>query len=159
MSLTVSPANRRWPVNISHTITPKAQMSARLSTALPRACSGAMYAAVPRIMPAAVPWAASVGECDRLGAEPSRPSGAYGAREAEVEHLGLAVGRELDVGGLEVAVHDALLVRRAEAVRHLARDLERLGDRQRTFSSRSASVSPSTSSSTRNGLPLASSSP
>jgi len=76
MSLTVSPAKSRWPVSISHTITPKAQMSARLSTALPRACSGDMYAAVPRIMPAAVPWAASVGECDKLGTDPSPPSGA-----------------------------------------------------------------------------------
>ena len=34
--------------------TPNAQMSARLSTALPRACSGLMYAAVPRIIPTPV---------------------------------------------------------------------------------------------------------
>ena len=36
-------------------------MSARRSTALPRACSGAMYAAVPRIVPSSVP-AVSVGD-------------------------------------------------------------------------------------------------
>ena len=41
-SLTVSPAKSRWPVSISKSTTPKAQMSARLSTALPRACSGDM---------------------------------------------------------------------------------------------------------------------
>lgn len=37
-------------------------MSARLSTALPRACSGDMYAAVPMIMPASVMWREVVGE-------------------------------------------------------------------------------------------------
>ena len=41
-SETVSPPNGRRPVSISYSTTPKAQMSARLSTALPRACSGAM---------------------------------------------------------------------------------------------------------------------
>ena len=45
MSLTVSPVNRRVPVSISKRTTPKDQMSARLSTGLPRACSGLMYAA------------------------------------------------------------------------------------------------------------------
>ena len=41
-------------------------MSARLSTGLPRACSGAMYAAVPRIMPASVAAITIVGECERF---------------------------------------------------------------------------------------------
>ena len=50
----VSPSNRRWPVSISHSTTPNDQISARLSTALPAACSGLMYAAVPMIMPACV---------------------------------------------------------------------------------------------------------
>ena len=40
----------------------KAQMSARRSTCLPLACSGAMYAAVPRMMPSCVACAVSVGE-------------------------------------------------------------------------------------------------
>src|SRR5258706_14087988 len=51
VSKIVSPVNSRWPVNISKTITPNAQTSARLSAACPLACSGAMYAAVPRITP------------------------------------------------------------------------------------------------------------
>src|SRR5713226_6585069 len=38
-------------------------MSARLSTVLPRACSGLIYAAVPRITPARVGEMVSVGEC------------------------------------------------------------------------------------------------
>ncbi len=42
MSDTVSPAKSWRPVSISHSTTPNAQMSARLSTALPRACSGDM---------------------------------------------------------------------------------------------------------------------
>ena len=41
-SVTVSPANRERPVSISHSSTPKDHTSARLSTGLPRACSGDM---------------------------------------------------------------------------------------------------------------------
>ena len=37
-----SPLNSRSPVSISHATTPNAQISARLSTFFPRACSGAM---------------------------------------------------------------------------------------------------------------------
>ena len=52
----------------SYATTPNAQMSALWSTALPRACSGAMYAAVPRIIPSCVPCAAvSVGDCINVG--------------------------------------------------------------------------------------------
>ena len=57
VSDTVAPANRRCPVSTSHSTTPNAHTPARLSTAAPRACSGAMYAAVPRILPASVPAA------------------------------------------------------------------------------------------------------
>ena len=39
---TVSPSKSLRPVSISHSTTPKAQMSARRSTFLPRACSGDM---------------------------------------------------------------------------------------------------------------------
>ncbi len=42
VSATSSPVKARWPVSISKSTAPNAQMSARLSTALPRACSGAM---------------------------------------------------------------------------------------------------------------------
>ena len=41
-SVIVSPGNACRPVNISYSTTPNAQMSARRSTACPRACSGAM---------------------------------------------------------------------------------------------------------------------
>ena len=54
--------NTGRPVSISRTKTPKAQRSLRLSTDLPAACSGLMYAAVPRMTPAWVAWIESVGE-------------------------------------------------------------------------------------------------
>ena len=53
-SVTSSPSNGRVPVNISNSTQPKAQRSLRLSAGRPFACSGDMYAAVPRIMPACV---------------------------------------------------------------------------------------------------------
>ena len=42
MSVMVSPANAARPVSISYRTSPNAQMSTRLSTIRPRACSGAM---------------------------------------------------------------------------------------------------------------------
>src|SRR6185503_18740094 len=62
------PGNARIPVNISNSTHPNAQISARLSTVLPRACSGAMYAAVPRSVPTPVIIAGDVmvGDIDML---------------------------------------------------------------------------------------------
>ena len=59
--------------------------------------------------------------------------GAFGLRqfgEAEVEDLHAAVVGDEDVLGLQVAVHDALLVRRREAVRDLERVVDRLARRE-----------------------------
>ena len=42
VSDSVSPLNAAWPISISYKTHPKAQMSVRLSTARPRACSGLM---------------------------------------------------------------------------------------------------------------------
>ena len=52
-------------------------MSVRLSTIFPRACSGLMYAAVPRIIPACVACSECVGDLDRLGDEPAAGSVAF----------------------------------------------------------------------------------
>ena len=46
--------NARRPLSISYSTTPKEKMSERASTASPLACSGDMYAAVPRTVPASV---------------------------------------------------------------------------------------------------------
>ena len=52
VSVTVSDANSPRPVSISKSTHPNAQISARLSTGFPFACSGAMWAAVPSTTPA-----------------------------------------------------------------------------------------------------------
>ena len=77
-STALVPSNARRPVSISYSTQPKAQISARLSTALPRACSGAMYAAVPRIIPARViAGVVIVGDIDTLGDDPATGSIAF----------------------------------------------------------------------------------
>ena len=81
-------------------------------------------------------------------------------RQAEVEHLHGAVVAHLDVGGLQIAMDDALLVRGFERFCDLLRDRERLVERNRVLCAiRSASVGPSTSSMTSAGMPVESSSP
>ena len=68
-------------------------------------------------------------------------------RQPEVEHLDRAVGADLDVGRLQIAMDDALLVRGFERFGDLPRDRERLVERKRArCAMRSASVGPSTSS-------------
>ena len=62
VSVTVSPRNAIFPVNISYSTHPNAQMSARRSTGLAFACSGDMYAAVPSNTPACVAMWLMVGE-------------------------------------------------------------------------------------------------
>src|SRR4030095_13869979 len=56
-----------------------------------------------------------------------------GLGEPEVEHLDVAVRRQLDVRGLQVAMDDPLLVRRFERLGDLTRDRERLLDWQGTL--------------------------
>jgi hypothetical protein len=69
----------------------------------------------------------------QLGARRHRRGFAVGLCEAEVEHLDLALGRQLHVGGLQISVDDSFLVRRLERVRDLSGDAERLahGNRSR----------------------------
>jgi hypothetical protein len=94
-SVTVSPSKSRRPVSISNTTTPKAQMSARRSTALPgparAACRRRCRGPLPRPCVAGV----MVGESEM--ADRCWRSGSIGLRQAEVEHLHLAVAGQLDV--------------------------------------------------------------
>ena len=81
----VSPAKGRCPESISKRTQPKAQMSVLLSTGFPRACSGLMNSAVPRMTPGCVPSRTSVGESESVRAEPVAFRRSLG--EAEVEDL------------------------------------------------------------------------
>ena len=118
ISLTVSPPKSRPPVSISYSTAPKAQMSARRSTAFPRACSGDMYAAVPRIMPACVARAVSVGEFMARSLEGPRSTPSAFARPKS-RTFTVPSGAHFDVRRLEIAMDDALLVRRFERLRDL----------------------------------------
>ena len=87
----------------------------------------------------------------RQAAATRAPVGSMRLREAEVEHLHRAVGADLDVGGLQIAMNDALLVRGFERVRDLPRDRQRFGERRprRARDASASRSSPSTSSITR----------
>ena len=80
-------------------------------------------------MPICVARAVSVGEFIA-----SRPLDALGGidrfGETEVEHLHGAVGADLDVRRLQVAMDDALLVRGFERVGDLSRDRQGVGQRR-----------------------------
>ena len=68
-----------------------------------------------------------VGDCDTLGDEPR--DGFHRFRQAEVQHLHRAVGADLDVGGLQIAMDDPLLVRGFQGFGDLLRDRQRLVER------------------------------
>ena len=71
-----------------------------------------------------------VGECERVrAARTVRAASSFG--QAEVQHLDRAVGRDLDVGRLQIAMDDAVLVRRFERLGNLPRDRQRFVDGQR----------------------------
>ena len=54
--------------------------------------------------------------------------GCHDPRQAKVEHFHRAIRCDLNVCGLQIAMHDALLVRRLERIRDLTRDHDGLGD-------------------------------
>ena len=62
---------------------------------------------------------------------PSGDFGPDGLGQAEVEHLDRAIRPDLDVGWLQITVHDAAVVRDFEGVRHLRRDPRGLVEWQR----------------------------
>jgi hypothetical protein len=93
---------------------PKLKMSDRASAVAPRTCSGAMYAAVPRMMPACVmAGLIIVGELANALARPKSSTFT-------------AVVADLDVGRRQVAMNDAALVRGFERLGDLPRDGRRV---------------------------------
>jgi hypothetical protein len=78
--------------------------------------------------PACVCDVAKVGECERSAGHRSLARVRLG--QAEVQHLHRAVGRQLDVGGLEIAMDDSGFVGLLERGRHLCGNLDRFIDRE-----------------------------
>ena len=97
-------------------------MSARNPTLSPRACSGLMYEGVPWMTPVCV--TAGARQC--IG---GRWSEIFG--EPEVQDLHSSIGRDRNVGGLQIPVHDALAVFGFERLRNLQRDAQGLLDGHR----------------------------
>ena len=128
LSVIVSPVKDCLPVSISKSTQPNAHTSDCASVAWPRACSGLIYAAVPIMTPAIVPLI-SVGdfEIGRAGL------GLEHLRQTEVEHLYFSFRRDLHVRGFQIAMNDALSVRRFEGFGDLLRDLERFVHRDRAL--------------------------
>ena len=153
--------NARSPVSISKTTAPKAQMSARLSTGLPRACSGLMYAAVPRIIPASVDRAVSVGE---FIASDAAGSGVRVLARPKSRILTRPSGVTLTLAGFKSrwTMPFSCAASRPRAISRARATTSSIGKppvppRARTLRPiRSASVSPSTSSMTSAGVPPAS---
>ena len=91
-----------------------------------------MYAAVPSSTPTPVIIAGDVIVGDARDVSAGRPRlRVRELRQPEVEHLHRAVGRDLDVRRLQIAMDDPLLVRRFERLGDLLRDRQRFVERNR----------------------------
>ncbi len=95
---------------------PSANTSLGGSAVPMRACSGDMYDVEPISVPG---WVAT-----SVRVVSAAPAEIHEARQAEIEHLHVAVGAHHDVLGLHVAMHDAGRVRRRERPRHLPPNLD-----------------------------------
>ncbi len=91
---------------------------------------------MPRMGPGLRPRAREGRRLREVRARSRRGLARVGLGEAEVEDLDPAVGRQLDVGGLHIAVDDAFLVGFLERFRGLSRDPERVLDRDRPADAR-----------------------
>ena len=72
-----------------------------------------------------------VGDCERLAGQ-DRTRGAASLqclRQPEIEHLHRAVVCELDVGGLQIAMHNSAFMRRVERLGDLTGDRQRFVER------------------------------
>ncbi len=118
----VLPLKGKLPVVISYNTTPKENRSVRASSASPRACSGDMYATVPTATPGLVRKASRAvavgGALSPIASDARRPSDDQ-LGQTEVQNLGLPARGHEDVGGLEVAMNNALRVSGVQRIHNL----------------------------------------
>ena len=113
--------NGCWPVSSSYSRMPSAKTSLAVVTASPRACSGDRYPIVPSTSPVRVSaLMVASPACWRH----------HDARQAEVEHLDVAVVAHHHVVGLDVTVDDLPRVRDGQRLGDLARQVPGLVDRR-----------------------------
>jgi hypothetical protein len=106
-------------------------MSERLSTVFPRACSGDMHAAVPRITPRRVA-AVRVGDIETVPVlDVCASAGSNAFANPKIEHFDDAVVANLDMGRLQVAMDDTLFVSGFDRVCHLSRNRQGVVYRER----------------------------
>ena len=150
MPVTSSPSNALRPVIISYTTAPNAHTSVRRSTGRPRACSGDMYAAVPRMTPIRVAAVARVG--DASGSPDAGPASSALARPKS-STLTVPSSRTLMLAGLRSRwiTPASCAASRASAMRAAMSSASSSGIGPRAI--RSSSVGPSTSSSTSARVP------
>ena len=106
------------PANISNSTQPNDQTSVRLSRTLPTRLFRAHIAGVPRIIPSPITVAVNVCDPDSSSLRRAFPD----LGQPEVQHFDRTVAGDLDIRRLEVAMDNALLVRRFERLGDLARD-------------------------------------
>ncbi len=149
----VSPPNARRPVSISNSTQPNAHTSVLRSTDCPRACSGLMYAAVPTTIPS---WVRSVVSRDRPAPE-APPDSALARPKSRTFTAPLGVS--LMLAGLRSRWMTALSCAASKASAICLAMTSASRTWKGPAAMRSASVGPSTSSSTNAGTPFESSSP
>ncbi len=119
-SVMSSPSKGRRPVSISYNTQPNAQMSLRLSAARPFICSGAMYGGGPEDdAHAGHHGRARDGRRDRtvmLRSPFESRARVAPTSPTQSRALSRLRGAQLDIRGLQIAMHDSLLVRGFQAL-------------------------------------------
>ena len=146
MSVTVAPSKVFLPDRASYKQHPNAQISLRVSTALPRACSGLMYDAVPMIAPSAVPLV-TVGDSDVSADPPSSEANAFANPKSRI--LTLPSAPIMMLAGLRSRWTMPLSCAASSPAAIWTKSETASSTGIGPFAMRSSRVSPSTSSSTR----------
>src|SRR5690242_13382703 len=120
VSRLVAPSNGRRPARNSYSTTPREKMSLRASTCAPEACSGDMYAIVPRIVPGVV-------RCS--GSQPAASAlwDSMSFCESKIGQIGVPTPGYENVVGLDVAMQLADIVSAGKSVSDSRQQLNKFG--------------------------------